>query len=218
MQKLNLRKLDNKSCKYNICKQKKSHKIIGRSTKKWPVHPAKTQISLGIHPPSLISLCCALTGCQGPQGSFMRPAKMGGCPGWSESLWMHVILMVLSCCGSLICLEPDYFINRSQCWNHNFSNTNCEHTCISLSFLPTFALCFSSSSLSPSSVCWAWAFTLSKSFIVFSRREDKSPSSLKQKCEPQHYKTNKMICGPSEDSDQPWRPPRLISLRSALNG
>ena len=130
----------------------------------------------------------------------------------------HVILMVLSCCGSLICLEPDYFINRSQCWNHNFSNTNCEHTCISLSFLPTFALCFSSSSLSPSSVCWAWAFTLSKSFIVFSRREDKSPSSLKQKCEPQHYKTIKMICAPSEDSDQPWRPPRLISLRSALNG
>ena len=36
--------------------------------------------------------------------------------------------------------------------------------------------------------------------------------------EPQHYKTNKMTCPPSEDSDQPGHPPSLIkSLRSARN-
>ena len=33
------------------------------------------------------------------------------------------------------------------------------------------------------------------------------------KIEPPHDKTNKMACAPSEDSDQPGHPPRLISLR-----
>ena len=31
--------------------------------------------------------------------------------------------------------------------------------------------------------------------------------------EPQHDKTNKMACAPSEDSDQPGHLPSLISLR-----
>ena len=30
---------------------------------------------------------------------------------------------------------------------------------------------------------------------------------------PPHDKTNKMVCAPSEDSDQPGHPPSLISLR-----
>ena len=30
--------------------------------------------------------------------------------------------------------------------------------------------------------------------------------------EPQHYKTNKMACGPSEDSDQPGHSPSLIRI------
>ena len=30
--------------------------------------------------------------------------------------------------------------------------------------------------------------------------------------EPQHNKTNKMICAPSEDSDQPGHPPSLIKI------
>ena len=30
--------------------------------------------------------------------------------------------------------------------------------------------------------------------------------------EPQHYKTNKMTCAPSEDSDQPGHPPSLIRV------
>ena len=33
-----------------------------------------------------------------------------------------------------------------------------------------------------------------------------------------HVKTNKMICAPSEDSDQPGHPPSVISLRFTLNG
>ena len=33
-----------------------------------------------------------------------------------------------------------------------------------------------------------------------------------------HDKTNKMTCAPSGDLDQPGHPPRLISLRYALNG
>ena len=36
--------------------------------------------------------------------------------------------------------------------------------------------------------------------------------------EPEHYKTNKMICVPSEYSDQPGHLPSLISLRYALKG
>ena len=36
--------------------------------------------------------------------------------------------------------------------------------------------------------------------------------------EPQHYKTNKMNCAPSEDSDQPGHSPSLISLCSAHIG
>ena len=30
--------------------------------------------------------------------------------------------------------------------------------------------------------------------------------------EPSHYKTNKMACVPSEDSDQPGHPPSLIKV------
>ena len=36
--------------------------------------------------------------------------------------------------------------------------------------------------------------------------------------EPPHDETNKMTCAPSEDSDQPWHQPSLISLRCALKG
>ena len=36
--------------------------------------------------------------------------------------------------------------------------------------------------------------------------------------EPPDDKTNKMICVPSEDSDQPGHLPSLISLHCALNG
>ena len=42
--------------------------------------------------------------------------------------------------------------------------------------------------------------------------------SMGNKNEPQHNKTNKMTCAPSEDSDQPGDQPSLISLCCALNG
>ena len=54
---------------------------------KWHMRPAKTD-QPG-HPPSLISLRCALNGWLRTQAFFMRTAKnlirLGGCPGWSES-------------------------------------------------------------------------------------------------------------------------------------
>ena len=36
--------------------------------------------------------------------------------------------------------------------------------------------------------------------------------------EPPHDKSNKLICAPSEDFDQPGHPPSLISLRGELSG
>ena len=69
-------------------------------TNKMTVCPAKTQISLGIHPVWSVFAVCLIT-----QAFFMRTAKtlirLGGCPGWSESsLGTHVILLVLSWGGS----------------------------------------------------------------------------------------------------------------------
>ena len=57
------------------------------------------------HPPSLISLHCALNGYLRTKAFFMRTAKtlikLGGCPGWSESLLgTHAISLVLSWCSS----------------------------------------------------------------------------------------------------------------------
>ena len=68
---------------------------------KWPVHSAKTQISLDIP-------------------FFMRTAKtlirLGGCPCCSESsLGAQVILLVLSCSDSIILFEDqmlDYYHYR----------------------------------------------------------------------------------------------------------
>ena len=36
--------------------------------------------------------------------------------------------------------------------------------------------------------------------------------------EPEHDEVNKVICVPTEDSDQPWHPPSDQSLHYALNG
>ena len=51
------------------------------------------------------SLHCALYGWQSPTASSCgqwRQIRLGGCPGWSESsLDAQVILLVLSCCGSI---------------------------------------------------------------------------------------------------------------------
>ena len=41
---------------------------------------------------------------------------------------------------------------------------------------------------------------------------------MHQTFEPAHYKTNKIVCAPSEDSDQPRHPPPLISICCKLYG
>ena len=66
---------------------------------KWPLRPAKTQISMGIRPVWSESSQCT-------QRFFMRTAKtlirLGGCTGWSvSSLGAMVILLLMSCDGSL---------------------------------------------------------------------------------------------------------------------
>ena len=89
---------------------------------KWPVHTAKTQISLGIRPVWSLSAWrhqsdhCPHDDTLGPQHmilSYMYPLsplqrlirlggiRLGGCPGWSESsLGAQIILLVLSWGGS----------------------------------------------------------------------------------------------------------------------
>ena len=65
---------------------------------KWPVRPAKTQISLGICPVWSESLLCAHWVAKDP--SFLH-ADREDWSDWSESsLGAQVILLVLSCCGS----------------------------------------------------------------------------------------------------------------------
>ena len=79
---------------------------MSRSTtkpSKWPVRPAKTQISLGIRPVWSESSLCAQWVAKDPD-SFMHTVKtlirLGGFPGWSESsLGAQVILLILSCGG-----------------------------------------------------------------------------------------------------------------------
>ena len=78
-----------------------------------------------VHPP----IRCALNGKLRTQSFFMRTAKnlirLGGCPGWSESLLgARVILLVLSCCGYLkgiivdclriLCKWPKRFAKRDR--------------------------------------------------------------------------------------------------------
>ena len=80
---------------------------------KWHVCPAKTHIYQPRHPPSLISLHCALNGSLRAQGFFKWTAKtlirLDGCPGWPESLLgAHVRLLVLSWGSSIIILILKY--------------------------------------------------------------------------------------------------------------
>ena len=54
-------------------------------------------------------------------------------------------------------------------------------------------------------------FPLTHEFFFFFLKEGQWIPKYEK--EPQHDKTNKMICTLSEDSDQAGHPPRLISLR-----
>ena len=70
---------------------------------KWPVHPAKTRISLGIRPVSSVFAVCMRKPrvLSYPLSAQRRLISLGGCPGWSESsLDAQVICWFLSCGGS----------------------------------------------------------------------------------------------------------------------
>ena len=73
---------------------------------KWPVHPAKTQISLGICPVWLVFIIrmkkpwLSLGLWLSLERTLKTLIRLGGCPGWSESsLGVQIILLVLSCSG-----------------------------------------------------------------------------------------------------------------------
>ena len=92
-----------------LLKHVRKYLIISQSVAKptkWPVRPAKIQISLDIHPVWSKYLLCAQWIAKN-QGWFTRKAKtliiLSGRPGWSESsLFSQVILLVLSCGDSII--------------------------------------------------------------------------------------------------------------------
>ena len=70
---------------------------------KWPVHPAKTRISLCICPvwQSLLSAWRKVGSLATHKAHSEDSIRLGGCPGWSESsLGARVILLVLLYCGS----------------------------------------------------------------------------------------------------------------------
>ena len=70
---------------------------------KWSVCPAKTQISLGIHPVWSESLLSAFRklGSLAIERTAKALIRLGGCPGWSEPLLgTHASLLVLSRGGS----------------------------------------------------------------------------------------------------------------------
>ena len=87
-----------------LFKQNVSHlSLIMTKPAKWHLRSADTQISLGIHPDwSVFAVRMKKAWYLSyPLRAQWRLIRLGGCPGWSES-WLaaHVILLVLSWCGS----------------------------------------------------------------------------------------------------------------------
>ena len=76
---------------HKICKKNK-FKMSRHMTKptKWHVRPAKTQISLGIHPVwSVFAVCMKkhwALNCMYLLSAQWRLIRLGGCPGWPESM------------------------------------------------------------------------------------------------------------------------------------
>ena len=101
---------------------------------KWPVRPAKTQISLGIRPVWSESSLCAQWVAKDPS-FFMRPAKtlisLSGCPGWFESwLGAHVILLVLLWLNydPTWEMESAWWSYKSWCWEiMNYTRITVNH-------------------------------------------------------------------------------------------
>ena len=95
-------------CKLCCAKFGESQTLMSQSTTKptkWPVCPAKTQISLGICPVwSVFTVRLKKTNvCSYSSSTQRRLIRLHGCVGWSESLLgAHIILLVLSCCSSFM--------------------------------------------------------------------------------------------------------------------
>ena len=90
---------------------------------KWYVHPAKTQISLGIHPvwsESSLSVWISIGSLATYERTVKTLIRLGKGPGWPKtSLVAHVIVLVLSCFSSI------YFENHIDTLAHHFaSKTN----------------------------------------------------------------------------------------------
>ena len=92
---------------------------------KWPLRPAKTQISLGVRPVGSESSLGVQWVAKDPQDFFKPTAKtlirLGECPGWSESsCGAHtcIIWSVLSCCGlyylQMICVWSVQYAQKAK--------------------------------------------------------------------------------------------------------
>ena len=101
-------------CLTNISNNKTLQWHLGRlmtKPRKWHVRPAKTQISLCMRPVWSESSVCAQWVAEDPillhadseDSDQTGRIRLGGCPGWFESLLgAHAILLVLSWGGSFI--------------------------------------------------------------------------------------------------------------------
>ena len=122
-----------------------SHNLSLLTTKpaKWLVRPAKTQLSIGIHPDWSESSLSAWRNV-----GFLATHKTHG-EDWSDranaqadqsSLGAHAILLVLSCCGSFVLqqscsfvrkwsfMEVDHFLNQMYHIKYNIST--CKRSCL----------------------------------------------------------------------------------------
>ena len=70
---------------------RKNLSLLMTKPRKWQVHPAKTQISLGIHPvwsvfAARMKKAWVLSY---PYSTLRRLIRLGRCPGWSVLAWAH---------------------------------------------------------------------------------------------------------------------------------
>ena len=98
--------LDKNNINWLMCHLQLWYEPPHDKTNKRTVHPAKTRISLGIHPVWSESSLCTQWIAKDPSFLQWRLISPGGCPGWSESsLGAHIILLVLSCSGSYVAMQ-----------------------------------------------------------------------------------------------------------------
>ena len=161
---------------------------------KWPVRPAKTQISLGIRLVWSETSQCAQWVAEDPV--FMRTAKtlirLGGCPGWSESsLVANLILLVLSwCCSNVFHTRSPIPFHWQDAMQKNPEKGSVYYELLeerNIGELPNHTVNFSRD---------LWQCYSVTPSVTFSKAIWAA-----------HDTTNSIACAPSEDSDQPGPPP-----------